>query len=258
MSINRSEAVVLRARKVRDTSKIVVFFTKRFGKVSAMAKGSLRPKSKFGSSLELLTHSLIIYYAKENRNVHTLSHSETLNPFTDIKADFARLAYASVAVEILERFAPPEEPNEDLFDLAILTLREFDAAAREELEVILASYLLKLLHLVGYGPSLSTCVKCGKEIGDGGVSFGLLSGGVLCGTCVDRDINAVDLNTDVLQLMKSFENRTVKQIRKKSAPVDTSRGACDILTAFVRMIMGEGARVKSLEFLERMRDSNYA
>jgi DNA repair protein RecO (recombination protein O) len=258
MSINRSEAIVLRARKVRDTSKIVVFFTKRFGKVSAMAKGSLRPKSKFGSSLEILTHGLIIYYAKENRNVHTLSHSETLNPFTDVKADFAKLAYASVAIEILERFAPPEEPNEDLFDLAILALREFDAAAREELEVVLASYLLKLLHLVGYGPSLSTCVKCGKSIGDGEASFGLLSGGVLCKMCIDRDINAVELDPGVLELMRSFEKKTVKQVRKKSAPVDTSRGACDILTAFVRMVMGEGARVKSLEFLERMRDSNYA
>lgn len=258
MSINRSEAIVLRARKVRDTSKIVVFFTKRFGKVSAMAKGGLRPKSKFGSSLEILTHSLIIFYAKENRNVHTLSHSETLNPFTDAKADFAKLAYASVAVEILERLTPPEEPNEGLFDLAVLTLREFDAAAREELEVILASYLLKLLHLVGYGPSLSTCVRCGKKIGDGSVSFGLLSGGVLCRSCVDRDINSVHLDLDVLNLMRSFEKRSVKQIRKDSSPDDPSRGATDILTAFVRMVMGEGARVKSLEFLERIRDSNYA
>jgi DNA repair protein RecO (recombination protein O) len=255
MGINRSEAVVLRARKVRDTSKIVVFFTKRFGKVSAMAKGSLRPKSKFGSSLEILTHSLIIYYAKENRNVHTLSHSETLNPFSAVKADFAKLAYASVAIEILERFAPPEEPNEDLFEHVILTLREFDAARRDELEVVLASYLLKMLHLVGYGPSLSTCVKCGKDVGDGIVRFGLLSGGVLCKSCIDRDINAVDLDAGVLELMRTFEKKTVKQIRKKSAPVETGRGACDILTAFVRMVMGEGARVKSLEFLERIRES---
>jgi DNA repair protein RecO (recombination protein O) len=255
MSINRSEAVVLRARKVRDTSKIVVFFTKRFGKVSAMAKGSLRPKSKFGSSLELLTHSLIIYYAKETRNVHTLSHSEILNPFTDIKADFAKLAYASVAVEILERFAPPEEPNEDLFDHAVLTLREFDAAARGELEVVLAYFLLNLLHLVGYGPSLSTCVRCGKETGDGDVSFGMLSGGVLCKVCVDKDINTVDLDAGVLELMRSFEGMTAKQVRKKPVPVDLSRGACDILTAFVRMVIGEGARVKSLEFLERIRES---
>jgi len=255
MSINRSEAVVLRARKVRDTSKIVVFFTKRFGKVSAMAKGSLRPKSKFGASLEILTHSLIIYYAKENRNVHTLSHSETLNPFSDIKADFAKLAYASVAVEILERFAPPEEPNEDLFDHAVLTLREFDAASRDELEVVLAYYLLKLLHLVGYGPSLSTCVKCGKETGDSGLSFGMLSGGVLCKMCVDKDINVVDLDAGVLGLMRSFQGKTVKEVRKKPVPVELSRGACDILTAFVRMAMGEGARVKSLEFLERIRES---
>lgn len=258
MGINRSEAIVLRARKVRDTSKIVVFFTQRFGKVSAIAKGGLRPKSKFGSSLEILTHSLIIYYAKENRNVHTLSHSETLNPFSDVKADFAKLAYASVAVELLERFAPPEEPNEGLFDLAILTFREFDAAARDELEVILASYLLKMLHLVGYGPSLSTCVRCGKKVGDGDASFGLLSGGVLCRTCVDRDINVVGLDSDVLELMRSFEKKTVKQVRKKSVPVDTSRRACDILATFVRMVVGEGSRVKSLEFLERIRDSNYA
>jgi DNA repair protein RecO (recombination protein O) len=258
MSINRSEAIVLRARKVRETSKIVVFFTKRFGKVSAMAKGCLRPKSKFGSSLEILTHSLIIYYSKENRNVHTLSHSETLNPFTDVKADFAKLAYASVVVEILERLTPPEEPNEELFKLALTALREFDAAAREDLEIILGSYLLKLLQLAGYGPSLTRCVRCGRKTGEGEESFGLLSGGVLCKACVDRDINAVDLDPDVLELLKSFEKKTVKQARKDPVPETTSRGACDILTAFLRMVMGEGSRVKSLDFLERIRDKKYA
>jgi len=257
MSINRSEAIVLRARKVRETSKIVTLFTKRFGKVSVMAKGSLRPKSKFGSSLEILTHSLIIYYFKENRNVHTLSHSETLNPFADIKADFAKLAYASVAGEILERFAPPEDPNEELFDVSIMALREFDAAGRGELEVILASYLLKLLQLTGYGPSLRTCVRCGKKIGDG-ASFGLLSGGVLCRQCVDREINAVDMSPDVLNLLTLIEKSTVKQMRKHSVVEATGREACDILAAFLRTVMGEAARVKSLDFLERMRNSKYA
>ena len=78
MSIQRTHAIVLRTRKVRESSKIAVFFTNKCGKISAIAKGSLRPKSKFGSSLELFTRSSIIFYKKENRELHTLSHSESL------------------------------------------------------------------------------------------------------------------------------------------------------------------------------------
>jgi DNA repair protein RecO (recombination protein O) len=257
MSIHRTPAIVLRTRKVRESSKIAVFFTRNYGKISALAKGCLKPKSKFGSSLELFTRSSIIFYRKENRELHTLSHSEIVNAFGGVKQDVVKLAYASVAGELVERLVPGEEPNKTLFSLLEAVLKEVDVATRSQLEVVLSSYELKMLHLVGYGPELARCVRCGKPAAEKS-SFGLISGGVLCQACSGRDLNAVEMSPEALELLRAFEADSIGELRQRYSAGEVTREASDILNSFVRAQIGEGAKIKSLDFLERMRDASYA
>jgi DNA repair protein RecO (recombination protein O) len=256
MSIHRTHAIVLRTRKVRESSKIVVFFTNKCGKISAIAKGSLKPKSKFGSSLELFTRCSIIFYRKENRELHTLSHSETLESYQGIKDDVFKLAYASVAAEMVERLMPVEEPNEAVFGLLASVLKEISLAERSQLEVILSSYELKVLYLVGYGPELARCVRCSKPVEEG-ASFGLLSGGVLCPDCRDKDLNAVRISREGLALLRDCRSASIEKIRKTYSAGPISREAADILNAFFRAQISEGAKVRSLDFLERIRDGSF-
>jgi DNA repair protein RecO (recombination protein O) len=256
MSIHRTHAIVLRTRKVRESSKIVVLFTKECGRISAIAKGGLKPKSKFGSSLELFTRSSIIFYKKENRELHTLSHSESLEVFKGIKDDVFKLAYASVAAEMVERLMPVEEPNEPLYGLLVAVLREINLAERSQLELILTSYELKTLYLVGYGPELEHCVRCGKPVEED-AWFGLLSGGVLCHDCSNKDLNAMAVTYDALTLLRECRRQSIEKIRKTYPAGRPSRDATDILNAFFRAQISEGAKVRSLDFLERIRDTSF-
>jgi len=257
MSVHRTQAVVLRSRKIRESSKIVVLFSQSYGKISTIAKGSLKPKSKFGSSLEIFTHSSIMFYRKENRDLHTLSHSEIVNAFDNIKKDVVKLAYASVAGEVVERLVPQEEPNKGLFTLLVSALGAFDAAERPQLEIILSSYQLKMLHLIGYGPELARCVRCGREVGDRSW-FGLLSGGSLCPMCKDEDLHAVAMSAEALALMRLYESEPIDKLRQARSSDGVTREVADILSSFVRVQLGEVAGVKSLDFLERIRDSGNA
>ena len=256
MSIHRTHAIVLRTRKVRESSKIVVFFTNKCGKISAIAKGAFRPKSKFGSSLELFTRSSIIFYKKENRELHTLSHSETLEAYQGIKDDVFKLAYASVAGEMVERLLPTEEPNEALFGLLASVLAEISLAERSQLEVILSSYELKTLYLVGYGPQLAECVRCGKAVEED-AWFGLLSGGILCSDCRNKDLNALSISADALNLLRDCRRESIRKVRTTYSSDHVSREAADILNAFFRAQISEGAKVRSLDFLERIRDTSF-
>ena len=52
--LTTTDAIVLKAMKYRDTSRIVTFYTRAFGKLRAIAKGARGPKNKFGSALEPL------------------------------------------------------------------------------------------------------------------------------------------------------------------------------------------------------------
>ena len=256
MSIHRTHAIVLRTRKVRESSKIVVFFTNKCGKISTIAKGAFKPRSKFGSSLELFTRSSIIFYKKENRELHTLSHSETLESYQGIKDDVFKLAYASVAGEMVERLLPTDEPNEALFGLLASALAEINLAERSQLEVILSSYELKTLYLVGYGPQLAECVRCGKPVEDD-AWFGLLSGGVLCSDCRKKDLNALSISPDALSLLRDCRRESIRKIRTTYSSDSVSREAADILNAFFRAQISEGAKVRSLDFLERIRDTSF-
>jgi DNA repair protein RecO (recombination protein O) len=248
--------VVLRTRKVRESSKIVVFFTKNYGKISAIAKGSLKPKSKFGASLELFTRSAIIFYRKENRDLHTLSHSEILNPYENLKGDVVKVAYASVAGEMVERLLAGDEVNQSMFELLNTALEQIDVAERGQLEVILSSYELKTLHLIGYGPELNACVQCGKPVRDK-VWFGLLTGGILCPACNARDLNAVPMRPETLDLLRRYEVEAIPDLRRAAHDGGAAAEAADVLNSFVRAQVGEGAVIRSLDFLERIKDAGY-
>jgi len=257
MSIHRTQAVVLRSRKIRESSKVVILFSQNYGKISTIAKGSLKPKSKFGSSLEIFTHSSIMFYKKENRDLHTLSHSEIVNAFDNVKKDIVKLAYASVTGEIVERLVPQEEPNKGLFTLLVSALGEIDAAERSQLEIILSSYQLKVLHLIGYGPELARCVRCGRPVEDR-AWFGLLSGGLLCPMCKDKDLHALAMSEGAIALLRDYESQPLDKLRRAHSTDKVTREVADILNSFIRMQIGEGAGVKSLDFLERIRDAGNA
>ena len=53
--IVQTEGLVLRNFRMSESSKVVIVYTRNFGKVRLVAKGARRPKSKFGASLEPLT-----------------------------------------------------------------------------------------------------------------------------------------------------------------------------------------------------------
>ncbi len=256
MSIHRTHGVVLRTRKMRESSKIVILFTRDYGKISVVARGSLKPKSKFGSSLELFTRSAIIFYKKENRDLHTLSHSEILSPYKQLKRDVVKVAYASVIGEMVERLLPAEQPNRSLYNLLTETLKQIDLANRTQLEVVLSSYELKLLRLIGYGPHLASCVRCGRQVNQG-AWFGLISGGLLCRACHDRDLNSVGLSNKALELLRELEAESIASVRERHSSDQYSREVSNLLNSFVRSQVGETAKIKSLDFLERIRDVSY-
>ena len=63
--IAKTEAVVLRSMKYRETSRIVSFYTKQFGKISGIVKGARSPKNAFGSALQPMSHVSLVLYKKD-------------------------------------------------------------------------------------------------------------------------------------------------------------------------------------------------
>src|SRR5256886_11602825 len=77
MALVTTPAVVLQTYRYSETSKVVRLATRELGVQSAIAKGALRPKSRFGAGLELLSEGSAQLYFHEARELHTLDRKST-------------------------------------------------------------------------------------------------------------------------------------------------------------------------------------
>lgn len=144
-----TEAIVLHSRKYGDTSKIATLFTKEFGKLSIIAKGAFKPKSKFGSSLEPLSYIRINIYKKDNSKLHLLSDSEVITPLRKIHQSPDNLSSGLILLESVSKTINENDPNNELFELILICLIELNKKKYSHLN-LLTYFYLNLFRILGF------------------------------------------------------------------------------------------------------------
>lgn len=183
MALYRDQGVVLRSMRLGEADRIVTLLTIGHGKVRAVAKGVRKTKSRFGARLDPFGHVDLLVYEGRGE-LHTVSQAELLASFAHIRADFDAYALGQVMCEAADKVAPDHEPNQRLVQLVLAGLRAVDthaATGRGLPHAVRPAYLLKLLGISGFAPSLRHCAHCGGA--DGLSGFSLAEGGVVCSTC---------------------------------------------------------------------------
>jgi len=116
----RTEAIVLRSIPFSETSLISTLFTKEKGKMSVMAKGARRPKSRFGSTLQPLSVVQAVIYYRPTRSLQTISEcAHTRIPLLDsLECLTAGLRMAELTYALTQE----EEELPTIFDLLVSVL----------------------------------------------------------------------------------------------------------------------------------------
>ncbi len=91
MPIVKSEAFVLKNFRYSETSKIVILFTKNFGKINAIVKGARNFKSRLCGTLETMNYIEAVIYFKENRDLQIISAAEYKKSFPNILGNIDKL-----------------------------------------------------------------------------------------------------------------------------------------------------------------------
>lgn len=176
-------AIILSTLRYSETSKIVRLATRELGVQSAIAKGALRPKSRFGAALQLLSEGQAQLYIKETRELHTLAAFDVGHVPVGLAADLDRYAMASALAEVMLRFAPPD-PHPQSFTVLRDSLGEVERAPQPELPGAGLRAMWHLVATLGFAPSLDACVLCGALAPPAGeVAFSTAEGGILCANC---------------------------------------------------------------------------
>jgi DNA repair protein RecO (recombination protein O) len=112
-----TNAILLRKRKLSDTSLIISWCTESLGCIETVAKGARRPKSVFAGKLDLFFEVEIQFKRSRKSSLHTLTEVALRNPFGGIRENYLRTQTASYFVELVEISTAPEHPVPELFHL---------------------------------------------------------------------------------------------------------------------------------------------
>ena len=102
MPVYESEAIVLQSYPLGEADRLVSFFSRTMGRMRGVAAGARKPKSRFGSTLERLSHIRIWFYERENRDLVRISQCDMTESFLDAFGDYDSSVALSLFSEITE------------------------------------------------------------------------------------------------------------------------------------------------------------
>jgi DNA repair protein RecO (recombination protein O) len=187
--------------KYKDSSRILTFYSKEFGKITGIVKGARQAKSRFGAALDPLSHVAIILYRKETREIQTVTGCEVVEPYRSLREDLDKMSLAMQIVEIHNCVTHPDEPNPSLFKLLVQSLSTLNAAT-SGMRNVFHVYEYYLAHLLGVAPVCTVCVSCGRPLDqERGVLFIPERGGTVCEQCGSGGTRAIRLTTETQKAM---------------------------------------------------------
>jgi len=213
----KAEAITIRLTDFSETSQVAAFYTREFGRIAALAKGSKRQRNNFDGRLDLLCHNEVVFIRKSRTTLHILTECKLLDRFMGLRAGVDRLYAALYAMELVREMTPAEESQPPLFELLLGTLRALSGG--EEVGLSLLAFEARLLGLTGYGPMLNACIVCGSaELPKGSVAYSAARCGVLCPACRPHDPKRVGVPRGALALLEGLASGAAAAPAARSLP----------------------------------------
>jgi len=183
----KTEGIVLRSIRYGEADRILHLYTADRGRVNAIAKGSRRPKSRFGGRLEPFFRLHLMLYEGRS-DLCTVTGAATVDGYPHLRSDGAALDSAARACDAVLRLLDSTDPNRPAYNLLCryLALLEEGSAADAadggpDPRALGLAFRLKLALAAGFSPELTSCARCGER--EGIVAFSGSSGGVVCASC---------------------------------------------------------------------------
>jgi DNA repair protein RecO (recombination protein O) len=248
MAIQKTEAIVLRRQDLRETSLILTFYTKDFGKIKGVMRGARGSRALCGGgALEVFSHDEVVFYERKSGDVHTVSQCELINFFDPVRKSLKRLAYADYIVELLDSVTATGDKNPAVFELLLGSLKFLagEASAKRVARI----FEIRLLGLSGLMPTLETCANCGGGV-DGAARFSFRHGGLICRKCTGADRTAVPILPGTVKFIEHVRSLPFDKVERIKVSADIGRELEAILRKFLDYHIER--RLKTVEFLKEI------
>ncbi|NUO07697.1 MAG: DNA repair protein RecO [Candidatus Brocadia sp.] len=240
MPVFRTEAIALRRTDYSNSSQIITFYTRNYGKIHALAKGFKRSSGRYSSkAVDLLTCYQILFIKKEHTSLHTLTEAILQDNYPMFRNNLDKYYKASYVAELVNEFTEENDPNEQLFDIFLHTLSGISTDADPTIRVL--AFEIKTLNILGYLPEWGHCVNCKSGIQQiPEVHFNAKEGGVLCGRCQLKCKNGIIVPAGVILIAGRLLNMNFQRLER----VRIQRSICveieKMLRYYITFILNKG------------------
>ena len=162
LSIEKTKAIIIKAIDYKENDKLIWAYCEELGKITFIAKGAKKSKSKNLSLTLPLCFGEYIFF--KGRNLYNLQEGKIINSFQGLLNNLDKLTYSSYVCELIDICVQDAEVNKTLFRDFITCLYLLNTDAMDY-ELLIRAFELRLLNATGYGLEFDKCCICKKSIG---------------------------------------------------------------------------------------------
>ncbi len=192
-----TEGLVFKQIKTTNGRRMILLFSKKFGKISAGTNINEKGKGKAALAMRPFTYGRYELY--KNRDMFHINSGEVIQSYFKIGEDVEKYMACSYILEFTERLLEEGAPSPKLFETLVDFFQIMEVRTKKY-ETIVVAFTIKALQITGCMPELNVCVRCGsKEKPD---YLDVKNGGGLCINCLQKIQN---LENETLIFKNSFD-----------------------------------------------------
>ncbi|MDO8525632.1 MAG: DNA repair protein RecO [Candidatus Omnitrophota bacterium] len=246
MAIQKTEGILLRRQDLRETSLILTFYTRDFGKIKGIVRGVRGPRSACGgANMEIFALDEVVFYERRKSDIFTISQCDLVEFFAPVRESLEKLAYAAYLAELMDSVTALGDRSREAFDLLLNSLRLLsgDCSAKRVARI----FEIKLLRLLGLMPTLESCACCGGTV-DGSARFSFRNGGLICKKCLRSDGDARPILRGTVKFIEHIRSLPFERVARIKVASEVGRELERILRKFLDFHIER--RLKTVEFLK--------
>ena len=226
-----SEAVVFRQIKTSGGKRMILLFTKKYGKLSAGTTITERGRSKAALALNPFVYGN--YELFKNRDYYNMNSGEVKKSYYAFGENIDKYMYASFVLELTDKLLPEEVPQPKLFNL-LLDFLDAMEKRKNSFETLVLAYEVKALQLLGTFPVTESCACCGKK--ENLKFFSVKDGGMVCEDCMTekkQDSLIFKPEFDIVSILEYFSKQPLHKFEKIALQKDVATRLQAILREYM-------------------------
>ena len=216
-----TEGIVLRQIKTSYGRRMILLFSRKYGKISAGT--SIGEKGKSRSSLALRPFTYGRYELFKNRESYNINSADVIKSYYGIGENVDKYMSGAYVLEFTEKVLPEESPYPAVFRL-LTDFFEMLETREKGIGTLVLAYQANVFKYMGIMPQLDRCTICGQA--KPAVKFSIEEGGIICEDCARNIENSqshtliYDVKFGIVDILRFFISNPLKNLENLALKKD--------------------------------------